>query len=113
MGSRDVNDYIKETTRADFTSKTFRTWGASAYADSLLLALPSPASHAEAEADLREVVKETAALLRNTPAVCRRSYIHPRVLAGHESGGLHEVRPSRRSTRWLAPHERHLLALLS
>ena len=63
-------------------------------------------------ADIRDVVRETAALLRNTPAVCRNSYVHPAVLDAHESGELHRIPPSNKSARWLARHERQLLRLL-
>jgi len=113
VDSRDVNDYIRQAADAEFTSKSFRTWGASSYATGLLLTLGPPVSDKQAEVDVREVVRETAARLRNTPAVCRTSYIHPDVLAGHRTGALHDVRASRRSARWLATSERHLLALLS
>lgn len=77
VGSRDVNDYIREVTDADFTAKTFRTWGASAHATMLLTQLGQAGGDREAADDVRDVVRETAALLRNTPAVCRKSYVHP------------------------------------
>lgn len=109
--SRDVNDYIRDVTASDFTAKTFRTWGASSYATSLLAAC-GPCGDRCPEGDLRDTVKETASLLRNTPAVCRSSYIHPVVFDAHRDGWLHDVRPGRRAAKVMAAHERHLLALL-
>jgi DNA topoisomerase IB len=99
-------------TSADFTAKTFRTWGASAHATLLLTELGTARGERDPSADIRDVVRDTAALLRNTPAVCRNSYVHPAALDAHESGELHEIRPSPRRARWLAPHERQLLAVL-
>jgi DNA topoisomerase-1 len=37
------------------------------------------------------VVKEVAAELRNTPAVCRKSYINPAVFDSWRSGSIHQV----------------------
>jgi DNA topoisomerase-1 len=110
--SHDVNEYLRTVTSTDFTAKTFRTWGASAHAAQLLAELGAPSTHRQATADAREVIRETATLLRNTPAVCRNSYVHPAVLTAHETGQLHELRPSKRRARWLAPAERRLLTLL-
>jgi DNA topoisomerase-1 len=110
--SHDVNEYLRAVTSTDFTAKTFRTWGASAHAAQLLAQLGPPGTKRQATSDARDVIRETATLLRNTPAVCRNSYVHPAVLTAHESGQLHELRPSMRRARWLAPAERRLLTLL-
>lgn len=110
--SHDVNQYLRTTTSTDFTAKTFRTWGASAHAAQLFAELGAPTTQRQAAGDVRAVIRETAALLRNTPAVCRNSYVHPAVLAAHATGQLHELRPSARRARWLAPAERRLITLL-
>jgi DNA topoisomerase-1 len=112
VDSRDVNAYIREVTDEDFTAKTFRTWGASAHATLLLTQLGPASGDRDPSTDIRDVVRETAALLRNTPAVCRNSYVHPAVLDAHESGELHRLPPSTKRARWLARHERQLLRLL-
>lgn len=112
VGSRDVNAYIHEVTDSDFTAKTFRTWGASAHATLLLTELGPASGERDLSTDIRDVVRETSALLRNTPGVCRNSYVHPAVLDAHESGELHRTSPSTKSARWLARHERQLLRLL-
>lgn len=110
--SRDVNDYIRQTTDTDFTAKTFRTWGASAHAIKLFEELGAPAGEQQALSDIRDVVRETASLLHNTAAVCRASYIHPAVLEAHRTGALPSTRPVRRHADVLERHERRLLALL-
>jgi DNA topoisomerase-1 len=100
VGSRDVNDYIREVTRTGFTAKTFRTWGASVHTLGYLRQLGPPETAGEAKRQTREAVKATAALLRNTATVARQSYIHPTVLESHADGTLHSARKprSRRST---------------
>ncbi|HEY7628175.1 MAG TPA: hypothetical protein VH761_13960 [Ilumatobacteraceae bacterium] len=115
VDSRDVNAYIRDVTSTDFTAKTFRTWGASVLTFELLRLGGPPTSPAEATRQAREAIKAAASELRNTPTVCRRSYVHPLVLEAHTSGALHEdLRPARRvnGSRWLSAQERDLLALL-
>ena len=113
IGSRDVNDYIREATHTAFTAKTFRTWGASAYTLGELLRLGPADTERDAQAQVRQAVKDTAELLRNTATVCRQSYIHPRVLESHVDGRLHTARkPRRRKDGLMDEHELRLLALL-
>jgi DNA topoisomerase-1 len=86
--SQDVNDYLREITGRRVTAKDFRTWAATN------LALAEIARAREARATKKQVVRvveRVAEALCNTPAVCRKSYIHPRVLAGYADGTLHEV----------------------
>jgi DNA topoisomerase-1 len=71
VGSADVNDYLREIAGAQFSAKDFRTWHASA----LALALLRDGHHS-----VKEALAEVAKRLGNTPAVCRKSYVHPRVL---------------------------------
>lgn len=73
VGSAEVNAYIREACGGDFTAKDFRTWHATVHAWHLLMV--------RGMAPLTAVVREVARLLGNTVAVCRKSYIHPRVLA--------------------------------
>jgi DNA topoisomerase IB len=76
---------------ADFTAKDFRTWSATVRAIALLRATPLPEERSERalNACIVAVVKTIAAELRNTPAVCRKSYINPRVFEAWRSGELH------------------------
>src|SRR5271169_5719087 len=74
-----VNDYLREAMGDDFTAKDFRTWGATIHAITLLARTPLPEipSERKLRSEIAEVVKQVAAKLRNTPAVCRKSYINP------------------------------------
>jgi DNA topoisomerase-1 len=70
--STDINDYLHQAAGAEFTAKDFRTWVATVETVRLLREHAKPT-----EKDLKAIVKMVAAKLGNTPAVCRRSYIHP------------------------------------
>ena len=91
IDSGQVNQYLKDATGADFTAKDFRTWGATLRAIALLHAtpLPDPASERAITGCIVEAVRTVAAELRNTPAVCRKSYINPLVFDAWRSGALH------------------------
>ena len=103
--SEDVNDYLREVSGADISAKDFRTWHGSVLALSLLLEDdPRPTATA--------VLTGVAASLRNTVAVCRKSYVHPQILKACMEGVLEPpLAPKRR--RGLAASEAALLAFLS
>jgi DNA topoisomerase-1 len=86
-----VNDYLREVMGDDFTAKDFRTWGATLHALVLLGRTPRDpdASETALKRTIAGVVKLVAAELRNTPAVCRKSYINPVVFDGWRSGVIH------------------------
>jgi DNA topoisomerase IB len=86
-----VNDYLRELTGRDFTAKDFRTWGATMGAIARLACLPLPQRPTERalKACINGVIGEVAAELRNTPSVCRKSYIDPVVFDGWREGRLH------------------------
>jgi DNA topoisomerase-1 len=90
IDSGQVNDYLRERMGEEFTAKDFRTWHATLHALTLLGKLPVPAKRGERalRACINEVVKEVAAGLRNTPAVCRKSYINPAVFIAWQNGQL-------------------------
>jgi DNA topoisomerase-1 len=117
VDSRDVNDYIREVTNTDFTAKTFRTWGGSVYALRSLRSEARPDSISVGEQQVRQAIKATAAMLRNTPAVCKRSYVHPLVLESHLDGRLDKVvrrhSTGRSDETLLSIDEVNLLTLLS
>ena len=73
--SGDVNDYIKAATGGDFTAKHFRTWSASAIAFEQLVDKAD-----DARISVKTVVEPVAEALGNTPAISRKSYVHPRLL---------------------------------
>jgi len=87
VGSSDVNDYLREASGGPFTAKDFRTWFATVEALELLRkAGPGRGEHARKQ--VLATVKAVADKLGNTPAICRKCYIHPEVLAAHEAGRL-------------------------
>jgi DNA topoisomerase IB len=77
----------------DFTAKDFRTWGATLRAVCLLArtVLPEKRSDRAFKSEIVKVVKQVAAELRNTPAVCRKSYINPTVFEAWRSGAIHRT----------------------
>jgi DNA topoisomerase I len=91
IDSGQVNDYLREAMGNDFTAKDFRTWGATLHAITLLARtpLPDPPSEHAFKKSVAEVVKQVAVELRNTPAVCRKSYINPAVFDSWRSGSVH------------------------
>jgi len=88
--SQDVNDYIREAIGSDFTSKHFRTWGATVAAAHLLAATPRPESKRGQTVAINKVIDTVSAKLRNTRAVCRRCYVHPNVIESWVDGRLEE-----------------------
>ena len=90
IDSGQVNDYLRERMGGNFTAKDFRTWHATLHALRLLngMALPERAGEQALRRCVNSVVKEVAAGLRNTPAVCRKSYINPAVFIAWQSGAL-------------------------
>ncbi len=87
VGSDDINAYIKEATDAAFSAKDFRTWNATVLA-AVALAVSGEA-HGTRSARARAIsraVQEVAHHLGNTPAVCRASYIDPRVFDRFRDG---------------------------
>jgi DNA topoisomerase IB len=93
IDSGQVNAYLKDCMGEDFTAKDFRTWNATLQAIRIMHAtpLPEPASERAVATCVVEAVKEVAAGLRNTPAVCRKSYINPVVFDAWRSGALHSA----------------------
>ena len=73
--SGDVNEYIKQATGGDFTAKHFRTWSASVIAFEQMLKKAE-----DARISVKTVVEPVAEALGNTPAISRKSYVHPKLL---------------------------------
>lgn len=116
--SSDVNDYIREVTGADFTSRQFRTWAATTLCAGALTILEPGQSKRATARTINEVIDAIAKRLGNTRAVCRRSYIHPLVLETFENGTLAEEiaaapPPADVDTDLLAKDELRVLAWLS
>ena len=85
--SADINAYVKEATGADFSAKDFRTWNATAIAAvALAVAGEVAGTRTGRKRAMNRAVKEVAYYLGNTPAVCRASYIDPRVFDRYQAG---------------------------
>ncbi|MFN2508556.1 MAG: DNA topoisomerase IB [Chthoniobacterales bacterium] len=88
--SQDVNDYLREITGQDFTAKDFRTWAGTVLAAVALNATKSFETKKEAKANVKNAIAAVAKILGNTPAVCRKCYVHPAVLETYLSGNMIE-----------------------
>ena len=86
--SDDVNAYIREASGDDFTAKDFRTWAGTVLAAWALQELGEYTSTAQAKKHMVSAVESVAKRLGNTPAVCRRCYVHPEVITAHLDGRL-------------------------
>ncbi len=86
LRAEDINAYLKECLDGDFSAKDFRTWNATVLAAvALACAPPAPTKTARRRA-IAAAVRDTAECLGNTPAVCRASYVDPRVFDRYLSG---------------------------
>jgi len=86
--SDDVNEYLQKITGQNFTAKDFRTWGGTVIALSSLGALGDFSSEAEAKRNITRAIESAAAQLGNTPAICRKCYVHPEVIDAYLEGVL-------------------------
>ncbi|WP_043307808.1 DNA topoisomerase IB [Pseudomonas sp. ML96] len=94
VSSADVNAYLQQHAGNDFTAKDYRTWAGSALALGFLREL-TPGSESESKSQVVEVTRQVASLLGNTPAICRKCYIHPAVIEAFLDGSLTRLRGSR------------------
>jgi DNA topoisomerase I len=84
--SADINEYLKGLTGETFTAKDFRTWNATVLAAMSLVPFVDAKSKTGRNRAISQAVKDVARYLGNTPAVCRASYIDPRVFDRFRSG---------------------------
>jgi DNA topoisomerase IB len=84
--SADINAYIKEATGGDFSAKDFRTWHGTVLAAVALAVSERATSPTGRKRAIKRAVDEVAHYLGNTPAVCRASYIDPRVFDRYRTG---------------------------
>jgi DNA topoisomerase-1 len=88
VGSADVNAYLRTVTHAVFTAKDFRTWGGTRIAAETLSELGPPHTATDARRKVLAAIDAAAARLNNTRAVCRASYVSPRVPETYIEGSL-------------------------
>jgi DNA topoisomerase I len=86
--SSDVNAYLREITGRDVTAKDFRTWAGSVLAALALQEFERFDSQAQLKKNVRAAIENVAARLGNTPAICRKCYVHPEILKSYAEGAL-------------------------
>jgi DNA topoisomerase-1 len=106
--SGDVNSYIKQGMGDDFTAKDFRTWGASviAFEEMAKRAAENP------RIKLKSVMEPVAEALGNTPAISRKSYVHPAIIEAAKDAGAIGGRKLPRAGKYLSAYERGLIGFL-
>jgi DNA topoisomerase-1 len=88
VSSGDVNAYIQEIIGADFSAKDFRTWAGTLLTAQTLSTMATAATIGEAKKNINQALATVANLLGNTPAICRRCYVHPAILAAYVEQNL-------------------------
>ena len=78
--SQDVNEYLREITGEDFSAKDFRTWAGTVLTAIALKAQEKFETKKQAKSNINTAIKAVAKVLGNTPAICRKCYVHPAVL---------------------------------
>jgi DNA topoisomerase I len=91
IDSSDVNEYLRGITGQDFTAKDFRTWAGTVLAVQALAGAKECTSKTGVKKNVLSAIKVVAEQLRNTPAICRKSYIHPIVLEAYGDGYLAQL----------------------
>ena len=88
--SEDVNEYLREITGEDFTAKDFRTWAGTVLAAMALNAQEAFENKSQARKNIKDAISAVAKILGNTPAICRKCYVHPAVLETYLDGATIE-----------------------
>jgi DNA topoisomerase I len=86
LTAEEVNVYLKRKSGGPFTAKDFRTWNATVLAAVALASAEGTQRRAAREREVKQAIKTVAAFLGNTPAVCRASYVDPRVIDRFHAG---------------------------
>ena len=98
-----MNEYLREITGEDITAKDFRTWAATNLAALALRELESYDSQAKAKKNVVQAVEAVSKMLGNTPAICRKCYIHPAIFDGYLDGSLLQTLQRRAEERLAEP----------
>jgi DNA topoisomerase-1 len=118
VGSHDVNAYLREISGADLTAKDFRTWAGTVLAAIALREFEAVTHAAEAKKNVLTAIEAVAKMLGNTPAVCRKCYVHPEILDSYLAGDTIATIRQRaadkidRSLARLKPEEAAVLVLI-
>src|SRR5262249_12125806 len=85
--SQDVNDYLREITNENFTAKDFRTWAGTVLTAIALNVQGGFETQKHAKANIKTAICAVAHFLGNTPAICRKCYVHPAIVETYLSRG--------------------------
>jgi DNA topoisomerase-1 len=115
--ARDVNNYLHDRLGRQFSAKDFRTWGGTLRAATVLAELGAPHSEREAKRNVALAMRLVSSELGNTPTICRKSYVHPIVIARYvDEGDAIAFPPARRAAanrgQAHSPEERALIGFL-
>lgn len=88
IDSADVNTYLREIGGAAFTAKDFRTWAGTVLAAWALREFEAFDSAAAAKRNVTRAIERVASRLGNTPAICRKCYVHPAIVGAYLDGSL-------------------------
>ncbi len=88
VDSDAVNAYLREASGEEITAKDFRTWAATNLAALALRELETFDSNTKAKKNVVQAVEAVSKMLGNTPAICRKCYIHPAIFDGYLDGSL-------------------------
>ncbi|HJT44987.1 MAG TPA: DNA topoisomerase IB, partial [Chthoniobacterales bacterium] len=83
--SQDVNEYLREITGDDFSAKDFRTLAGTVLTAVALNAQEEFANNKQAKKNITTAIKAVSAILGNTPAICRKCYVHPAIFQSYLS----------------------------
>lgn len=112
IDSGRLNAYLADICAARVSAKTFRTWGGSVAAFEHAWQAIRRGKHPT----IRDLCETAAQTLHNTPAICRTSYVHPRILtlADRETDldALIELIDPANAPRLLRADEKRLMAFL-
>ncbi len=103
IDSADVNEWLAEAAGERVTAKDFRTWHGSVLALELTLAACADQEEGMPPTRATQVLKAVAQRLGNTPAVCKKAYVHPRVLGLGDALATEAGRATLRGERWARP----------
>lgn len=116
--STDVNDYLRSIAGEEFSAKDFRTWAGTVQAAVELQTFEEFESETQGKKNIVEAIRRVSQNLGNTPAICRKCYIHPYILESYSTGEMNgqlKCKPQEESdieSTSLSPQERAVLAFL-
>ncbi|MFP5236561.1 MAG: DNA topoisomerase IB [Acidobacteriota bacterium] len=107
VDSADVNEYLQAITGEPFTAKDFRTWAGTVLACAMLREFDACETQTQAKKNVVQAIASVAERLGNTPAVCRKCYVHPAVIESYMSGAM--AKAFEREVKKEIQRERHAL----